>query len=268
MPSRSRKKPLFEEIAEPFANLPVKAGVVAGAVLATIGWALPVLVPSEGLNVAGSFAMIARYLLWLLAFMIALSSVVGALRRGFDRRRFDSDIHVEDLTWEQFEGYLAEYFRRRGSTVAYRGGSQADGGVDLVVDDSSGRRILQAKHWRTRSVGVVPLRALWGVLGDEQAQGAICVTSGTFTPDALAFAKDKRLELIDGAQLHRLIAEVKSSGEPVSATTATTAVEAAEACPQCGRGVVERKRARRGRNAGSYFFGCDRYPQCRYARDA
>jgi hypothetical protein len=38
----------------------------------------------------------------------------------------------------------------------------------------------------------------------------VVVTSGTFTPDAIHFAEGKRLELIDGDQLRRLIAEIRS----------------------------------------------------------
>jgi hypothetical protein len=36
-------------------------------------------------------------------------------------------------------------------------------------------------------------------------------------------------------------------------------------CPRCGRSMVERT-ARRGRHAGSRFFGCSGYPACRGTR--
>jgi restriction system protein len=220
---------------------------------------LPLLFPTSGLNLGGYLAIAGRYLCWLLAFMVLISSAVGAARRRSEGRRFDSAVRLEELTWAQFEGYLAEYFRRRGCVVTSRGGSLADGGVDLVLEDGSGRRIVQAKHWKTRRVGVVPLRALWGVLEDERAQGAICVTSGEFTPDARAFARGKALELIEGIQLRQLIAQIK--GEPARAVAETSV----NTCPRCGRGVLQRKLARRGRNAGSYFLGCNRYPECKYA---
>ena len=207
-----------------------------------------------------------KFISWALAVLVLASALVGAARRLGDRDRFDSDMRIADLTWQQFEGYLAEYFRRHGATVTYRGGSSSDGGVDLVVDDASGRRIVQAKHWKARSVGVVPLRALWGVLNDERADGAVCVTSGEFTADAVEFARGKRSDLINGAQLARLVAEVKGAPAPTPTGTmpvgSSAPMPAAQPtkCPKCHEGVLERKLARRGTNAGSYFLSCSRFP--------
>jgi restriction system protein len=260
MPRRA-EKPILEEFAEEFENLPARAGLLVAATLALIGWFLPTFFPLTGLSIAGSLAIAGRYLLWLLAFMVLASTGVGAARRWFDARRFDSGVKINDLTWDQFEGYLAEYFRRRGASVVYRGGAGADGGVDLVLDDVSGRRVVQAKHWKTRRVGVVPLRALWGVIGDEKAQGAVFVTSGTFTREATEFAEGKRLELIDGNRLRQLLSEMRPTA---TATAPAPALARAQTCPQCGRGVLERKLARRGAHAGSYFLGCSAYPTCRY----
>ncbi|MGE5102083.1 MAG: restriction endonuclease [Deltaproteobacteria bacterium] len=267
--SRREESP-FEELASLFEQLPLRVGLITALVLALIGWFVPMLAPSQGLS--GSFALMGRYVVWLLAFMIGVSALVGAARRFGDRTRFDSAA-IEDLTWSQFEGYLAEYYRRRGATVTYRGGSSADGGVDLVVDDAAGRRILQAKHWKTWSVGVRPVRELWGVRDHEHAQGAIFVTAGVFTSDARAFAVGKSLELIDGAALRRLVAEVKAAGNvPASSANApgspphAPAVE--ERCPRCGDGVLIRRLAKRGARAGSFFLGCSHYPQCNYTRDA
>ena len=264
MPRNTREKPLFEQIAVEFEHLPVRTGIITAVVLAATGWVVPILIPRDGLNLAGSLALIASYLAYGLAFLILVSTGVGAARRRFEGARFDSTASLDDLTWAQFEGYLAEYFRRRGSSVTYRGGSSADGGVDLVLEDASGRRIVQAKHWKSRSVGVVTLRALWGIRDDERARGAICVTSGDFTPDAVAFARGKELQLINGSELRRLIAEMK--GAAVAAIPVVAA--AAETCPQCGRGVLGKKLARRGPNAGGYFLGCSRFPECRYTRSA
>jgi len=154
MPRRD-EKPVLQELAETFESLPLRAGVLTAATLALIGLTLPLFFPSTGLNPAGSFAIAGRYLTWGLSFMILVSAGVGAARRWIDGRRFGSGVRVADLGWSEFEGYLAEYFRRRGASVTYRGGATPDGGVDLVLEDVSGRRIVQAKHWKTRRVGVV-----------------------------------------------------------------------------------------------------------------
>jgi restriction system protein len=264
MPRRN-DKPLSEEFVDAFQNLPARAGLLTAGTLALIGWILPLVFPSTGLDLAGSLAIAGRYLLWALAFMALISSALGAFRRAMDGRRFESGVPIDQLSWSEFEGHLAEYFRRRGSSVTYRGGAAPDGGVDLVLDDVSGRRVVQAKHWKTRRVGVVPLRALWGVLDDERAQGAVFVTSGTFTPEAREFARGKRLELIEGDDLRRLISEMRSSASQSALGPAVVASSAS--CATCGRGVLQRKLARRGGNPDRYFLGCSRYPECHYTRD-
>lgn len=258
--SRKRAtKSTFDEALDAFMRLPSKVGLLTAVGLFVLGWALPAVFSGPS-GFAALYAQGGRSILWILAAAIAVAALAGAARRLMDRDRFNSNLNIDDLTWTEFEAYLAEYFRRRGASVTNRGGAVADGGVDLVLDDASGRRIVQAKHWKGRRVGVVPLRALWGILDDERAQGAIVVTSGEFTPDALGFAQGKRLELIGRDQLERLIAEVKGSSVPVAAAPEA----AARVCPQCSRGVLQKRLARRGQNAGSYFLGCSRFPDCRY----
>jgi restriction system protein len=145
--------------------------------------------------------------------------------------------------------------------VTSRGGPISDGGVDLVVVTPFGERlIVQCKQWKTMRVGVKPLRELWGVLGDEKADGAIFVTSGSFSPDAVAFAQGKRLELIDGHRLRGMIAEVKTASLPAAGGTAHVS-SGGHSCPRCGSSMVLRT-ARHGANAGQQFWGCSTYPKC------
>jgi restriction system protein len=246
-----------DALIEAIQRLPFKVAVAIASGFVLLAFLVQVLPSGQGwLSLLG----FTRLLWWSLAFFVLVASGISLLRRAVDGRLFDSGLDVADLTWEQFESYLAEFFRRHGSTVTYRGGASADGGVDLVLDDATGRRIVQAKHWKARSVDVVTVRALWGVREDERAVGAIVVTSGTFTRDAVRFAQGKSLDLIDGPRLRRMVSEVRKTKPefgPVSAPTSN-------ACPRCGKGRIVEKRAKRGRNAGSVFLGCDRFPRCRY----
>jgi restriction system protein len=46
---------------------------------------------------------------------------------------------------------------------------------------------------------------MYSLMYDRQASGAIIITSGTFSRDAIRFAADKPIDLIDGGQLMELI---------------------------------------------------------------
>ena len=91
--------------------------------------------------------------------------------------------------------------------------------------------VVQCKRWRNARVGVVLVRELYGVMTAEAADSCILVTSGTFTPEAEAFARGKPIELLDGSALLKLIPQTTaeavttfSSSEPLQTPT----------CPACG----------------------------------
>jgi restriction system protein len=134
--------------------------------------------------------------------------------------------------------------------------------VDLLLYSGGRKTVVQCKRWRTSQVGVSPVRELYGVMVAEVAARAIFVTAGSYTPDAIAFARGKPIELVDGSALSTLVDGVQPSRPP------RTVIEASvPACPRCGGGMVQRV-AKRGTNAGKFFWGCGRYPECRGVRDA
>jgi restriction system protein len=263
--SPARSKSLLEQVAEPFAKLPPLAGVLAAVLLALMGWAAPLFGGAS--VIAGIWLQFGRWLVWLLAGLVLAYTIVGIWRRFIDRRSFDATNDPAGLTWSQFERLIAEFYRRNGVTVTSRGGPMADGGVDLNLTYPTGERlIVQCKHWKNRHVGVKPLRELWGVRDDEKADGAIFVTSGSFTAEALAFARGKELELIDGSKLRGMIADVKRTEAPVPASEPAP-TPSAPLCPRCQSPMVLRI-ARRGANAGEQFWGCSTYPKCQGTRPA
>jgi restriction system protein len=262
--SASRKS-LLEQVAAPFADLPPLAGVIAAALLAVVGWAAPLFAGTS--VIAGIWLQFGRWLVWLLAGLVLAYTIVGIWRRFIDRRTFDTTDDPASLTWSQFERLIAEFYRRNGATVTSRGGPMADGGVDLNLTYATGERlVVQCKHWKNRHVGVKPVRELWGVLDDEKADGAIFVTSGSFSADALAFANGKQLELIDGSQLRGMMAELKRAQSAVAVAEPAQSTNNPQ-CPRCGSPMVLRT-ARRGANAGEQFWGCSKYPKCQGTRPA
>lgn len=264
MPRRRRNQSAFEDFAEPFQHLPWWAGAICAVVLVAVGFLVGHF-PVHGL-LATLLLVLLPWMVWLLAFVVALYTIAGVVRRGLDRRRFDRTEEVGDLDPYEYEGYVGEYYRRLGYSVTQRGGAGADGGVDLVVTKDGERLLVQCKHWKAWRVGPQPLRELWGLVDHERAAGAVFVTSKDFTSEARAFAKGKRLELIDGRQLAVMVAAVKS-GAGVSETTlpAVETTATARICPECGAPMVVRT-AQRGPRTGERFLGCSTYPRCRGTR--
>lgn len=188
---------------------------------------------------------------------------MAAINR-FQRRRLlnrQSDIDgLRDLTWQEFEMLVGEAYRCQGYAVEESGGGGADGGVDLRLRRDGETFIVQCKRWKTRQVGVSPVRELYGLMRAENAEGSFFVSSGTYTPDAKRFAEDNGVVLIDGDGLFKLIQTVQSVSTPVQPEQITRA--GTPICPACGGSMVLRT-ARHGKNVGQNFWGCMSYPNCR-----
>ena len=102
-------------------------------------------------------------------------------------------------------------------------------------------------------------------MSDENADGAIFVTSGSFSADALAFAQGKRLELIDGSKLRAMMAEAKRTH--ATPQVAGPRQDVTIRCPRCESPMVLRT-AKRGTHSGEQFWGCSTYPMCGGTRPA
>jgi restriction system protein len=88
-------------------------------------------------------------------------------------------------------------------------GEGADGGVDLRLRKDGKKVYVQCKHWK-RDVGVKVVRELYGVIKAQNAAKGIIVTSGSFSADAMSFAKGKEIGLVDCKQLLALVAGVQN----------------------------------------------------------
>jgi len=195
-------------------------------------------------------------------FVAGASAFISYRRRALLDSRTGLD-SLRALSWQDFERLVGEAYRRRGYTIEEIGGSAPDGGVDLMLYSGGGKTVVQCKRWRTAQIGVSLVRELHGVVVAEKAARGIFVTTGTFTPDAVAFARDKPLELVDGQALAKLVEGVRTS----KPSPATVHESATPSCPKCG-GEMIRRVAKRGANAGSAFWGCRRYPGCTGSRNA
>lgn len=115
------------------------------------------------------------------------------------------------MDWQDFEHLIREIFEKEFST---NGGevkvtqASRDGGVDAIAFDPDpirgGKIVIQAKRY-TNTVGVAAVRDLYGTVVNEGATKGILVTTTDYGPDAYAFAKNKPLTLMNGANLLYLL---------------------------------------------------------------
>ena len=226
----------------------------------------------------------------LVAVVLLFPAAVSYIDRTRKKRLLDRQQNIEsirDLPWRQFEELVAEAFRRDGFTVIENAYAGADGGVDIRLGRGGESYLVQCKNWRKQSVGVATVREMFGVLAAESARGVFIVCSGTYTADAVRFAEGKPINLVDGDKLMAMVARVRrDSPDGVRETRATgrhqesldtegcglepDGLESAHldqpSCPRCGGNLVVRT-ARKGRNAGRRFWGCETFPKCRFVED-
>ncbi len=110
--------------------------------------------------------------------------------------------------WE-FESLIQNLFTKMGLESRQTRPSR-DGGVDCVAYDPrpifGGKVVIQAKRWR-HTIGVSAVRDLFGTLQNEGASKGILVTTSGYGPASFEFARNKPMELIDGANLLYLLRE-------------------------------------------------------------
>ncbi len=249
-------------------------------VLAAAAWLLGELVGAYGESLAGlpahqvhvqiltQLVPVATLFLRFLALLFCFTAVVSLFRRR-RRAKLFKDAHdlqsIRDLSWQDFERYVGEAYRRLGYTVEETSPG-ADGGVDLIARKDGEKVLVQCKHWRARKVGVDKARELFGLVKAEGAANGVLVTSGAFTPDALEFAKQTQLDLVDGEGLVRLIGGAGDIPRPLDPPDERASRIETPSCPRCQAPMVERT-AKRGQHAGGEFWGCPKFPNCKGMRD-
>jgi restriction system protein len=177
-----------------------------------------------------------------------------------------TDELLRGMEWKRFEKVVERYFaasgyRPQGARVG------ADDGVDIYLYRIGSQRPLgcvQCKSCGPQRVDVPPVRELFAVMTVQHVPEGWLVTTGSFTSDALAFARQNRITLLSGDEFiarfnrlplmtrQRLIAEI-TDGDYTTPS-----------CPRCSVKLVLRSNP----EDHTSFWGCQRYPRCHYTMKA
>jgi restriction system protein len=111
---------------------------------------------------------------------------------------------VGSMSWREFSNLMEEAFRRDGYEIARLSGPQAD----FTMTRSGRTALVSCRRWKAASNGIEPLRELHTAMEVREAQESIYVTTGEITDTARRFANEKKIRLLQGAELARLLLRV------------------------------------------------------------
>jgi len=169
---------------------------------------------------------------------------------------------------QEIEKLVHDIFKQRGYSVAEKDKGAYDG-VDLVLNMYNETTFVQCSRWKEEQVDITAVGELYLASTVEGAQYGIVITAGAFTPEALDFSLGKPLLLINGVDLSQMIDALSTDNpdtQEQSDVSGDTSIDEADEieplCPLCNNKMIKRT-ARKGKNAGSTFWGCSRFPACR-----
>lgn len=165
------------------------------------------------------FALLMIFIIQFLSFWVYFFK--NRLKRN---KLFDSIKNIQDaknrLTHEQFEDYIAYLYRKKGYDAIRVGfgnnnniektnkdGLYGDGGKDVVLRRPFRRDVIIQCKLYSHNVGVSVIREMFATLIHYKASKVIIITTSNFSKDAVLFAKGKRMELINGKTLNRMITD-------------------------------------------------------------
>ena len=166
------------------------------------------------------------------------------------------------IEWRRFEVLVEALFAQAGFETKSQSHG-ADEGIDIWLFSRTQPgvpvSVVQCKHWQGKRVGVDKVRELRGVMAAKNVTRGQFATTSTFTPDAIAFAKDNGVNLLDVRALLDLIAKRSSDQQAALLKAALEGEYWRPTCVNCGTKMIERS----PRKGGSAFWGCPSYPKCK-----
>ena len=117
---------------------------------------------------------------------------------------------LKRLSWDNFEKLTMELFVMQGWKVQGNTKKGADGGVDIWMQKTSfGYKnisaIVQCKRYEDSLVTIKVIREMYGLMYEYEVDEVYIVTTSRFTKECYNFIKGKKMVLIDGETLVRMI---------------------------------------------------------------
>lgn len=169
--------------------------VIAAGIMYSQGWSSEEIFNTIAISLI--LALVAyilyRPVVWLIR--IALLSIQKRKLKRIAR----SNIAVDDMTWVEFEYFVADWLRNRGYTDV-RLTEHYDLGIDIVAKKDGITWGVQVKHY-SGLVGINAVRQVVVALKKYKCDRAMLVTNSSFSRPAIELAESQDCVLIDGSML-------------------------------------------------------------------
>jgi restriction system protein len=129
----------------------------------------------------------------------------------------DELLAISGMSAQEVERLALQAYRRHGYQVTPLGAS----GAGLLLTKDAQRLLMQCKYWKTRKIVETPVRELYGMMAEHDANAGMLISSGNFTLEASRFAGYGRIQLIDGPRLLALLHE-GNAADPSTGPAART----------------------------------------------
>jgi len=135
---------------------------------------------------------------------VGISMYVGwkQLREPSGRRIAGTLERLRAMPWDEFADAMSKAYGREGYEVERLGGGQAD----FALARGGRKTLVACKRWKATRTGIEPLRELEEARRKREADGCTYVAAGEITAQARAFAAERRIRLLEGAELAKLLA--------------------------------------------------------------
>ena len=166
------------------------------------------------------------------------------------------------IEWRRFEAVVERLFQQAGFETQSQSHG-ADEGVDVWLysrhQPGEPVSLVQCKHWQGKRVGVDKIRELRGVMAARNVKRGQFATTSTFTPDAITFACENGVNLLDVDGLLSLIEKRTPDEQAELLAVALEGEYWRPTCVNCGVKMMDRS----PRKGGRAFWGCSNFPQCK-----
>ena len=117
--------------------------------------------------------------------------------------------NIQSLAPIEFENLVKSLFIKMGFNATTTK-TTGDGGIDIIAINEQpivgGKYVIQCKRYTTgNNIGEPAIRELFGIMHAENANKGILITTSDFSKQAITFAQDKAIELINGSSLLNLL---------------------------------------------------------------